>query len=390
MRLHLIQNLLNKLAMIAAITVLSALCLTACGSSGNDGAAFDKHSTGSMDLKYATQFHVDYCDDNVSIISIGEDQKYFFTPDGEIPDWVSDKDLEGVTVIKGIPRNIYLASSSVMDLVDAIGGLGNVSMTSTDADEWTLENIRDLVEDGEIHYVGKYRAPDYEALLEGDVDLTIENTMIYHNPQIKEEIESLGIPVIVEMSSHEAHPLGRLEWIKLYGLLLDKQDEADAFYEESLAKIDSIDSGSMETVPEVAYFSVNSNGAVIAHKPGDYIAKMIEIAGGSYALDGVEPDEENALSTMNMQMEAFYDKAVDADVLIYNSTIQDPLEMVSQLTDKSETFGDFKAVKSGNVWCTNRSTFQKSTGAADIISEMNLIFSGKADDSGMEFFYKLK
>ena len=36
-------------------------------------------------------------------------------------------------------------------------------------------------------------------------------------------------------------------------------------------------------------------------KPGDYVAKMIELAGGSYVPQTADADE-NALSTMNMQM----------------------------------------------------------------------------------------
>ena len=35
----------------------------------------------------------------------------------------------------------------------------------------------------------------------------------------------------------DTHPLGRLEWIKLYGLLLGKSEEADAFYREQLAAL---------------------------------------------------------------------------------------------------------------------------------------------------------
>jgi iron complex transport system substrate-binding protein len=93
---------------------------------------------------------------------------------------------------------------------------------------------------------------------------------------------------------------------------------------------------------------------------------------------------------MNMQMEAFYDKAVDADILIYNSTIEGGLESISDLTAMSDKFGDFKAVKNGDVWCTDSSTFQRTTGAADMIVEMNEIFAGAEDDTGMEYFHKLK
>lgn len=40
-------------------------------------------------------------------------------------------------------------------------------------------------------------------------------------------------------------------------------------------------------------------------KPGDYVAKMITMAGGTYVPQSAEEEEENALSTMNMEMEAF-------------------------------------------------------------------------------------
>ena len=92
---------------------------------------------------------------------------------------------------------------------------------------------------------------------------------------------------------------------------------------------------------------------------------------------------------MNMQMEAFYDKAVDADILIYNSTIEGSLESISDLTALSDKFADFKAVKEGRVWCTDASTFQKTTGVADMTVEMNRIFAGAEDDNDMEYFHKL-
>jgi iron complex transport system substrate-binding protein len=262
-------------------------------------------------------------------------------------------------------------------------------MTSTKAGDWGIDKIKNLVEDETIRYIGKYSAPDYEALLESDVDLAIESTMIYHSPQVKEAIEELGIPVLVERSSYESDPLGRLEWIKLYGLLLGKGDEAQAFFDEAVAKVEGVDTDAVTEAPSVAFFSVSSNGSVVVRKPGDYVTRMIETAGGTYALDGITSEEDNALSTMNMQMEAFYDKAVDADILIYNSTIEGGLKDLSGLMALSDKFNDFAAVKNGNVWCTEASTFQRTTGAADMIVEMNRIFAGAADDSGMEYFRKL-
>ena len=270
-----------------------------------------------------------------------------------------------------------------MDLFDAIGALDAIALTSTDTGGWTLPNVQKAMESGDLTFIGKYSSPDYEALLETDCDLAIENTMIYHSPAVKEKIESLGIPVMVERSSYEPHPLGRMEWIKLYGLLLGQEAEATAFFEEKAEQFSQME---QVTIPEedrltAAFFSVTANGAINIRKPGDYISRMIGLAGGRYIFTAEQLHlDENALSTMNIQMETFYETARDADVLIYNSTIEGQLNSIEELKEKSSLFADFRAVQNDMVWCTEQNMFQQTTGAADMITDLNLIFTGQAND----------
>lgn len=372
----------------------------------SQSALIEEHHTGSMELDHATQFHADYYDDGITMVTVEDGLDYILAPDpDDLPDWLTEAETEGRAVI-GVPAApVYMAASSGMDLIAAIGALDAVSMTSTAAKDWAIPEIRELVESDAIHYIGKYRAPDYEAIVEEETGLAIESTMIYHSPQVKEAMEELGIPVLVERSSYEKDALGRLEWIKLYGLLFGKEQAAESYYKKAASRIASVDTDSIRETPSVAFFSVNSNGSVVVRKPGDYVTGMIETAGGRYALDGITDEEDNALSTMNMQMEAFYDMAVDADILIYNSAIESDLSSLSDLTALAAQFEDFKAVRDGNVWCTSRNVFQKTTGAADMIEEMNRIFAGAdtgadgssgentADSTGndsMEYFHKLK
>jgi len=388
----------KKTVISMIILLVLSVSLSFAGCSGNDdsgtdsgsGSSLDEHLTGTMELKYADQFHVSYYDDGIAIIEIEDGLKYLAAENTEeLPEWLTEDEISDMTLINTPVEAVYNAASSAMDLIDAAGALDSVIMTSTQASDWGIEKIRKQIEHDKIQYVGKYRAPDYEALLESGVDLAIESTMIYHNPQVKEEIEALGIPVLVERSSYESDPLGRLEWIKLYGLLFGKLDEAQDFFDSAVAKLENVDTDAVTSAPEVAFFSVNSNGSVVVRKPGDYVSGMIETAGGKYVPEGITDEEDNALSTMNMQMEAFYDKTVDADILIYNSTIEGGLKSIDELIALSDKFNDFKAVKEGNVWCTDSSTFQRTTGAADMIVEMNKIFAGADDDGDMEYFHKL-
>ena len=126
---------------------------------------------------------------------------------------------------------------------------------------WYIDEAKQALEDGSIVFAGKYSAPDYELILSKNCDLALESTMIYHNPEVKEKLEEFGIPVLVEHSSYESHPLGRTEWVKLYGVLLDKEEEAEAVFEEQAEKLNSI-KDSENTGKTVAFFYPSSSASL--------------------------------------------------------------------------------------------------------------------------------
>lgn len=128
-----------------------------------------------------------------------------------------------LTILQQPIENIYLVSTSVMDPIISIGALDSIALSGTQADGWYLRDAREAMENGRIAYAGRYSTPDYEMILNADCGLAIENTMIYHTPEVKEQLERFGIPVLVERSSYEEDPLARMEWVKLYGLLLGKK-----------------------------------------------------------------------------------------------------------------------------------------------------------------------
>ena len=83
--------------------------------------------------------------------------------------------------------------------------------------------------------------------------------MIYHSPDVRENLEEFGIPVLVEHSSYESDPLGRMEWLKLHAVLLDKEEEADAYFQSQTDMLTDV-LGAENTEKTVAFFSINSNG----------------------------------------------------------------------------------------------------------------------------------
>lgn len=365
--------------------ILCLAVLTACGKTSDSGA-FDLENTPSehMELLYADQFSVDRYENGISLVTVGDGEKYLLVPENETVETSGD-----ITVINTPVDNIYLAASSAMDLFFGIGADDKILAASTLERDWSLPYVKQAMSDEDILYAGKYSAPDYELILSEGCGIAIESTMIYHKPEVKEQLERFGIPVFVERSSYESHPLGRLEWVKLYGLMTGKEEEAEKLFSEQSELLQSV-SQNGSAGKTAAFFYISQKGSAIVRKPDDYVSKMIQLAGGEYIFTSDDLNtEENAQSTTDMQFEVFYAAAKDADVLIYSSTIDGGIDDISALLEKNSLFADFKAVKSGNVWCTDKNMFQQTTAAAEIISDLNLIFTDNAGDE-TEFFYRLK
>lgn len=302
-------------------------------------------------------------------ITVSECGQFLLVPkDSPVPE-----NVPGDVVVLHTPlERVYLAASSAFDLIREIGEMDRIAFSGIKEKDLYIAEATEAMQNGKMTYAGKYSAPDYELLLAGECSLAIESTMINHSPAAREKLESLGIPVLIERSSYETHPLGRLEWVKFYGALLGREEEAKRFYDGELAKVEPVMQRE-KTGCMVAFFNINTNGAINVRKTGDYVPKMISLAGGEYVPSYIEGQEDNALSTMNMLMEDFYLAARDADILIYNGSISGALEYKEELIAMNALFADFKAVREDRVYCTGKNVFQETTAIGSLMEDMGTI-----------------
>ena len=380
-----------KKRLTAVLLAGALLLLAACGSAegGNGGERNTDISAelvyeDSMELLYAEKFSVDYYTDGFALVTINGSERYLVVPEGES----SPEDLaEDITVLYQPLDRIYLVASAVMDMFISMDALDVIRFTGTKADSWYLEEAKEAVEAGDILYAGNYSAPDYEQILAEGCDLAIENTMVYHTPEVKEQLEKFGIPVLVDYSSYEADPLGRTEWVKLYGLLAGREEEAEEAFarqQDAFAAIGDAE----DTGKTVAFFYITSSGEVNVRKASDYLPKMIELAGGHYVFSDLGAEDDTASATVNMQMEEFYAGAKDADYIIYNSTIDGELSSVEDLFGKSELLKNFRAVQEGHVFCTTRDLYQSSMELGTMIADIHGMLNG--EEESLTYLYRLE
>lgn len=381
---------IRRLGTVLLSAALTAQLLTACAPGnaapgGVEGPRWeDLEYDRSLELQYAQQFSVDYYQDGYSLVEIQEVGTYLVAPPkAAVPSGLD----EGITVLRQPLDRIYLAATSAMDLFRELDSLAAIRLSGTKAQDWYVEEARAAMEAGEILYAGKYSAPDYERIYAEGCDLAVESTMIYHTPEVKEQLEELGVPVLVERSSYESGPLARLEWLKFWGILLGKEELAEQEFARQVERLAPL-AGQASTGKRCAFFSITANNLANVRKGGDYVAQMIEMAGGDYVFADLT-DNGNNLSTMNLPLEDFYAGAKDADVLLYNSTIEGVVHTTEELVAKCPLLAEFKAVQSGSVWCTTQSFFQQSTALVDFVFDLHRVFT-ENDPADLQFLRKVE
>lgn len=143
--------------------------------------------------------------------------------------------------------------------------------------------------------------------------------MIYHTPEVKEQLERFGIPVLVERSSYESSPLARMEWIKLYGILLGKEPLAEEVFARQAQRIAPL-LEQPSTGKRCAFSPLLPAALPLCAKRR--LCGADDRHGRGRICFADLTDSGNSLSTMNIPLEDLYAGVKDADVLIYNGTIE--------------------------------------------------------------------
>ena len=378
---------LNRAFDIAAVTTAMSkpheitytlfVRLDAAGG-GVPGLAYES----SLALDYAEGFSVDRYEGGCLLITVKDGDRCLVLPEGmPVPEGIDP----AVLVLRRPVERVYLAATSAMALFDRLAALDSVRFSSLQPEDWSVENAAAAMRSGDMLFAGKYSEPDYELLLLEGCGLAVESTMILHTPKVREMLELLGIPVFVDRSSYEPHPLGRTEWIKLYGALLDREAEAEAFFDSQKEIVEAL-ADYPPSGKTVAFFYIGADGKAVVRGADDYVARMIALGGGDYVFADMD-GQERGHASVSITMEDFYAAAVDADYLIYNTAIDKAVSGLDDLTARSALLADFRAVREGHVFCTGGDLYQATDTAAALIGDIYGMLNGQED--GMVFLRKM-
>lgn len=284
-----------------------------------------------------------------------------------------------LTVLQQPLTTTYVAASAVMAPLCDLGAVHQIRFSGLREEGWYVDEARAAMKEGTMLFAGKYSEPDYETLLREGCDLALESTMIYRAPEVTEKLNALGIPVYIDYSSYEPHVLGRLEWVRVYGALFGHEEKAEQWYQTERDRIRAIQKTAEKSSPTVVYFYVNASGQIQVRQPNDYIPELLELAGARYLAPDMSGLSGSRKSNVTVSLEDFYSSCKDADYLIYSATLDRPLSSIQELLGKNALFADFKAVKEGHVYTTDKDFYQLSDRMADFAEDVSRMLQGQDD-----------
>lgn len=332
-------------------TALYSAIITAVAflASCKGGHASSSSETGGKDieLKYAENLtireHPDYTEVTVRNPwdTVRTLQKYILVRrDSAMPE-----NLPEGTVVR-IPLKNSLVYSTVhtgllceLGAIDAIGGVYNPQYINT-------REIKERISSGRVADCGNSMSPDLERILQLRPDAIMLSP--FENNDKYAKVGELGIPIIECADYMETSALGRAEWVKLYGMLSGKKEEADRMFaevESNYLRLKGIASKA-ETKPKV--ITDQRYGQVWNVAGGTSpTGLLIEDAGG------VNPFARYRQSgSVPLAPEKVLAEAHDADVwlLKYN---QENDKSLKELAGDAPVNSQFKAYKKGRVYGCN-------------------------------------
>ena len=94
--------------------------------------------------------------------------------------------------------------------------------------------------------------------------------------------------------------------------------------------------------------------------------------------------------TIKMEFEAFYDKARDADYIIYIWSLGGKPKSMEEFLDRADILSEMKAVKEGNVWCTTPDYFQISDTIGSMVNDIHLMLEADESTDSLTYLKRLK
>ena len=335
------RNLEMRHLVFLAIMIIMLSC---------NGRSKDSNSTGAISKDqsenlYSRLFNISHEEDftRLTIYSPWQGSGdisldyYLLSDSGRLPDGVDPS-----MVIKTPVTSVICMSTTHIAMISKLGFASTISAVSGPR-YVTDSELMKRISDGKVADIGYDSNLNSELIASLKPDVFLVYGVGAESAGYLSKIRNSGIPLLYISDYLETDPLARAEWIRVFGLLYDRKEEADRIFGNIAGEYEVIRqeiAGMAGTLPVVMSGLPYKDTWFIS--PGNsYLGKLISDAGGEYLWREKESD-----SSIPMSLENVYVKAINADIWINSGSA----ETLDDIISVDGRLGDLKPIKSGSVF----------------------------------------
>ena len=283
--------------LLLTATILLCSCLGQGGKVHDNSEITGDDSIATIEVKYATGFTVSDSAD-CRLVKIGKKDRFALVHD------LNTKVPEGYTkVLVPISSTIcmtalQLSNFTILNAHDVVKGItGTKNLFNSD--------ILQRVADKKIVKIGMEGEFDPELVLAAKPDV------IFISPSKRggyDAIKQTGITLVPHLGYQELNPLGQAEWIKLVGMFIGKEKEANELFNGIEQRYNDLKEkvAGCKSFPTVFSGEMHyGNWHAVGGK--NYLAQIFRDAGAVYVINDDETSGED------LEFEKMYDLAANAD-----------------------------------------------------------------------------
>ena len=254
----------------------------------------------------------------------------------EVPDT-----LQSYTTIKVPLESVVVTSTTnipfleMLDVENKLTGFPHTDYISS-------EKTRALIDKGSVKNVGQNEKLNIEQLIELSPDLIVTFGVDNNNPML-DNLKKSGLNVLIQADWMEQSPLGKAEWIKLYGALFGKEDKAKELFDKIVTSYNQAKKLVAEkpVSSTVLYGSMYEDVWYVA-KGNSWVAKFMKDAQANYLWSDLEGTGSQGLS-----FEKVLDKAKTANFWIVSGSFK----TLEELQKANPHYSEFDAFANKSVYC---------------------------------------
>jgi iron complex transport system substrate-binding protein len=231
--------------------------------------------------------------------------------------------------------SMHIALADFAEVADRITGLGSLQYVTSPA-------VRKNIQAGKVAEVGLDGNMNAERVIAMHPDVV----MVMGNPDagfgLYKTLTEAGIPVLLNTEWLESTPLGRTEWVKVMGAMVNKEPMVNKKFDSLARAYNSLAQlGRQAAVKPRVIIGMPFKGEWFVPAGSSYMAQFLRDAGATYKWSGTQGG-----GSLPLNFEAVAPEALAADYWLNIGYVDSKADILS----KDARYGGFRPFKTGQVY----------------------------------------